>query len=99
MASDSATVNVRILERDYQVACPADERDELHAAAEYVDRRMKEVRQRGNVIGTDRVAVMAALNIAHDLLALQESANALERVDNKLEDLTERLESTLSANG
>jgi len=99
MASDSATVNVRILERDYQVVCRADERDELHAAAEYVDRRMKEVRQRGNVIGTDRVAVMAALNIAHDLLALQESANALERVDHKLEDLTQRLQSTLSANG
>lgn len=89
-------VTVRILERDYQVACREDERDELLAAADYVDQRMKEVRTRGNVIGTDRVAVMAALNIAHDLLALREQERSMSRVNEGLGELQERVAATLS---
>lgn len=99
MTSSSQPVTVRILERDYQVACRDDERDALKAAAEHVDQRMKEVRSRGNVIGTDRVAVMAALNIAHDLLALQESERSLARVHDGLGSLQERVAAKLADNG
>lgn len=96
MADDaSQPVTVRILDREYQVACRDDEREALFAAAEHVDRRMKEVRQRGNVIGTDRVAVMAALNLAHDLLALQESQQVLRNVHERVGELSERVAATL----
>jgi cell division protein ZapA len=64
----SETVSVDILGKDYQVACPSDEREALiHAAAE-LDRRMTVIRQSGSVIGVERIAVMAALNLAHEVL-------------------------------
>jgi len=98
MAEDEAApVTVRILDREYQVACREDEREALLAAAEHVDRRMKEVRQRGNVIGTDRVAVMAALNMAHDLLALRESDNALQNIYDRMGEMSERVANTLES--
>ena len=64
-------VKVRILDQEYTVACPEDAKNELLQSADYVDRKMREIRSSGNVVGTDRVAVMAALNIAHELLTAQ----------------------------
>jgi len=67
-AARTVTLDVTILGREFKVACRADERDELMEAVALLDRRMREIRDRGKVSGTDRIAVMAALNIAHDLL-------------------------------
>ncbi|MGA7801988.1 MAG: cell division protein ZapA [Gammaproteobacteria bacterium] len=68
MTRDNSPVSVRILEKEYLVACPEDERDGLTASAEYLNSKMKEIRDSGKVVGADRIAVMAALNIAHELL-------------------------------
>ncbi|HKJ08573.1 MAG: cell division protein ZapA [Gammaproteobacteria bacterium] len=68
MTRDDGPISVRILEKEYLVACPADERDGLTASAEYLNSKMKEIRDSGKVVGADRIAVMAALNIAHELL-------------------------------
>lgn len=64
-------VTVCILDRDYQVACNTGEEESLRAAAAYLDEKMREIRNRGSVIGVDRIAVMAALNIANELLSLK----------------------------
>ncbi|HEY3180492.1 MAG TPA: cell division protein ZapA [Casimicrobiaceae bacterium] len=64
----SLTLDVTIFGREYKVACNEDERAELAEAVAYLDRKMREIRDRGKVAGIDRIAVMAALNIAHDLL-------------------------------
>ncbi len=64
-------ITVNILDRDYQIACQNEEKELLLAAARYLDQKMREIRDRGNVIGIDRIAVMAALNIAHDFLQLK----------------------------
>lgn len=66
--STPSTVRLRILDNDYQVACPPEEKEGLLAAARYLDDKMRAIRSGGNVIGVDRVAVMAGLNIAHELL-------------------------------
>jgi cell division protein ZapA len=66
--SSSLTQDVTILGREYKVACKEGERAELADAVAYLDRQMREIRDRGKVAGIDRIAVMAALNIAHDLL-------------------------------
>lgn len=92
----SVPVTVRILDREYQVACREDERDDLLAAAELVHQRMQEVRSRGNVIGTDRIAVMAALNMAHELLALRELRDTCERTRERVGELQERVATALS---
>lgn len=61
-------IDVTIFGRQYKVACSEDERAELVEAVGYLDKKMREIRDRGKVAGVDRIAVMAALNIAHELL-------------------------------
>ncbi|KAF1052482.1 MAG: Cell division protein ZapA [Stenotrophomonas maltophilia] len=83
--SQTNTLTVQILDKEYCLTCPSDERVNLESAARYLDSKMREIRSSGKVIGADRVAVMAALNITHDLLHKQdrqdvESNSTRERV-------------------
>lgn len=75
-AERSVTLDVTILGREFKVACRESERTELMEAVAILDRRMREIRDAGKVSGTDRIAVMAALNIAHDLLRAKRGARA-----------------------
>jgi cell division protein ZapA len=96
VSGNVTTLGVRILDKEYQVACPADQVDELTASARYLDSQMRAIRDAGKVLGVDRMAVMAALNISHDLLRLQQAQRA-ERaaVDKKLAELSARLDRAL----
>ena len=67
---DQARVSVRILEKEYVIACPYEERSALLDSAEFLNARMREVRDSGKVVGLDRIAVMVALNLANELLAI-----------------------------
>ena len=92
------TVTVHIMDKEYCIACPPEERSNLEGAARYLDRKMREIRSSGKVIGADRVAVMAALNITHDLLHKQqrldeEASSTRERV----RDLLDRVDNALAA--
>ena len=60
---------IQILGREFRVACPEGEEKQLQASVEFLNRRMKELRDTGKVTGNERVAIMAALNIAHEFLA------------------------------
>jgi cell division protein ZapA len=62
------TLEVKILDRELRVACPEEERAELLDAVAYLDKKMREIRDGGKVISVERIAIMAALNIAHELL-------------------------------
>lgn len=66
------TVTVRIMDREYQVACPENERMALIASANYLNERMMSIRRRGKALGVERIAVMAALNMARELMAVRE---------------------------
>jgi cell division protein ZapA len=68
------TVFVKILDKEYQVACPREERQALIESAQLLDERMKAIRGTGAVIGLERIAVMAALNLSHELLQAKTSA-------------------------
>ena len=68
MKKDTKPLRVHILDKEYLIACPDDEREELFASAEFLTDKMKEIRDTGKIVGADRIAVMAALNMAHDLL-------------------------------
>jgi cell division protein ZapA len=70
-ADKVARVTVRILDKDYVVACPPDERPALLESVEVLNTKMREIRDSGKVVGLDRVAVMAALNLTHDMLRLR----------------------------
>ncbi|MGB1556212.1 MAG: cell division protein ZapA [Oceanococcaceae bacterium] len=66
--SDSRSITVKVLGRDYQVACPPDERDALYAAARYLDDRMQSIRKRAAGLGLERIAIMTGLNMARELM-------------------------------
>jgi cell division protein ZapA len=89
-------VSVRILEKEYQFSCPPDERAALLDSAEYLNGEMKKIRDSGKVIGLDRIAVMAALNMANELLRLRSrAAGPGTEAVNRVRVLRERIESTL----
>ena len=71
MAESAKTIEVSLLGRNYKIACEDDERAALMEAVAYLDGKMGEIKKAGKVSGTDRIAVMAALNIAHELLSLK----------------------------
>jgi cell division protein ZapA len=96
MSENSARVSVRILEKDYQIACPTDERSDLLDSAELLNSRMREIRDAGKVVGLDRIAVIAALNMANELIRLRGRDGRLESdVGSRLRILRERVESAL----
>ena len=93
-----ASVTVRILDREYQVACPPDERAGVVKSAEFLDRRMREVRDAGKVVGVDRMAVMVALNLASELLAAHTGQAELQAaVTARLRALQDRLDASIAA--
>ncbi len=96
---DQARVSVRILEKEYLIACPYDERSALLDAAEYLNARMREVRDSGKVVGMDRIAVMVALNLANELTKLKERAALTDGdVGGRVRALRERVEGALQKN-
>ena len=91
-----ARVSVRILEKEYQFACAVDERAALLDSAEYLNNEMKKIRDSGKVIGLDRIAVMAALNMANELLKGRARDTSIESdVVHRVRLLRERVEATL----
>lgn len=95
--SQPHTVTVKILEKDYQVACPEDQEAELIVSAKYLDKQMRSIRETGKVIGLERIAVMAALNISYELLQASEQTGtstteaapaeeSVNRLSRKLDD-------------
>lgn len=79
MSASNEAVNVRILDREYTVGVPAEERESLLAAARVLEEKMREVRGGNRMAAIDRVAVLAALNLAHELQQLRIEQRARER--------------------
>jgi cell division protein ZapA len=91
-----AHVTVRILEKEYQVACPANERSALLASADLLNKKMREIRDMGKVVGLDRVAVMAALNLANELIETRgKDAELKDIVGIRIKSMRDRLDDAL----
>lgn len=95
MSDAPTTVNVTILDKEYQVACPPDEVDALTASAQYLDTQMIEIRESGKIFGLDRIAVMAALNIANEYLNKQQVETTEHVVGSKVQALSKRVSQAL----
>lgn len=94
-------LTVRILGRDYQVACPEGEREALLASAEYLSKRMSAVQKKGKTLGMERIAVMTALNMARDLVDYErrkQRAPVDKQVGKRLEQLQFKIEAALDEN-
>ncbi|MFG6158578.1 cell division protein ZapA [Halomonas sp. 1390] len=88
------TTEITLLERPYSIACPPEEQEKLERAARYLDRAMQGIHAQGRVVDREKIAIMAALNIAHELLETLDDQRAGEE---SLNALTARLEKALDA--
>ena len=88
-------LDIRIMDKDYRVACPQDQQASLQDSASFLNDRLNEIKRKGSIIGTERIAIMAALNLAHELLGSQEFAGDLEDVDNRMLNLQKKIDIAL----
>ena len=97
MTDQQAQVSVRILDKEYQVACPPSERTNLLDSAEILNAKMREIRDSGRIVGLDRIAVMAALNMANDLIHANARDQELEGgISDRLKIISDRVDHVLS---
>jgi len=91
--SERNPVTVRILDREYLVSCTDEERADLLQAADHVDTKMREIRGQSKVLGIERVAVLAALNIAHESLGTRQQLDDVgQNLASELQAINARLE-------
>jgi cell division protein ZapA len=90
------TVNIRILDKEYQVNCPPDEQAALLRSSQLLDERMRDIRKSGYVIGLERIAVMAALNLTYDLLQSETKASVGEKLGNDIRRIDQKLDQALA---
>jgi cell division protein ZapA len=83
------------MDKEYRVACPPEERDNLLASAELLNEKLNEIKKQGSVIGTERIAIMAALNMSHEILHSQQLSSDMTDLDQRIESLSERISETM----
>jgi len=89
-------ITVTILDKEYMISCEEEERNDLIRSADYLDRKMREIRDTGKIIGSDRIAVMAALNISHELLAEDNSSSTMNTaMGQRIRGLESKIEDAL----
>ncbi|MDH3221969.1 MAG: cell division protein ZapA [Gammaproteobacteria bacterium] len=91
--TDAQPINISILDKDYKVACPPGEQSALLESARFLDSKMREVRDNGNILGSERIAVITALNMANDLL---KSSNVDKELGKELPPRLKDLENKIS---
>jgi len=92
----TSTVDIFILDKAYKISCPPNEQDNLRRAALYLDRKMRDIRGSGKMLGLERIAVIAALNISHELLGLKQQGSESPVSAEAIGQLITRMEQTLA---
>jgi cell division protein ZapA len=92
-------VVVHVFDKEYTIACKSHEHNGLLESAQYLDGKMREIRDNGRVLGADKIALMAALNITHELIQLKNSKNdSSESVSQRIRTLQDKIEKALNSN-
>ena len=92
----NVSLTIHILDKEYQVNCQPEEREALEHSAQLLNEKMEEIRRGSHIIGLERIAVMAALNLAHDLIRTEQSAQQNSVATDVLQSMTAKLDSALS---
>jgi len=91
--AESQTVSINLLDKEFSFNCPADAEAELLASADFLNEKMRDIRKSGKVLGLERIAVMAALNLAHELLQSRQETNS--DVEQRLRHLGSKIDAAL----
>jgi cell division protein ZapA len=95
MSVDPKALQINVMGREFRVACPESEQKELLEAVDYLNRKMDEIRDNGKVIGVERIAIMAALNIAHELLTTQVGGFDMAALKRRMQSMETTLDQAL----
>ena len=99
MNAEASSVTITILGKEYQISCPPDEEEALRQSARHLDQQMSQIKARGTTLGFEKIAVMAALNISHELLKQSAAAPAGATPSQRdLQQLEEKIDLALEAN-
>lgn len=93
---NSVSLDVTIMGREFRVSCPETEKVGLLEAVAYLDKKMREIRESGKVIGVERIAIMAALNIAYEYLHARAAAPDMAPLGERLDRLNAMLDQALA---
>jgi len=83
------------MDKEYRVSCPADEQASLEASAEFLNGKLNEIKSKGSIIGSERIAIMAALNLAHELLNSQSYKEEFVDMDSRVSNLQNKIDIAL----
>ena len=97
MSKDTIPVTVRILEKEYKISCPEGEHESLLISAKSVNESMQKVREGGKALSADRVAVMAAINIAHDLIKSNNEPKVDSEISKRIDVLQQSIDQVLQS--
>ncbi|MFQ3200537.1 MAG: cell division protein ZapA [Zhongshania sp.] len=89
------TITLKILDKEYQVACPPEEQTALMQAAQFLDQKMRGIRTSGKVVGLERIAVMAALNISYEMLQAKQDTRPTAAETQTVNNISSKVEQTL----
>ena len=87
-----SSLNIKIMDKDYRVACPPEKQASLQESADLLNQRLNDIKSKGSIIGTERIAIMAALNLAHELLDSQIHANQYTDTDMRVQNLNKKID-------
>lgn len=91
-------IAIKILDRTYNIKCLPEEAQDLQESARYVDEQMRKLRQSSSITNTDRIAVVTALNICHELLVLKKQQNqCIDSMNERIHDMQQRIQNYLAA--
>jgi cell division protein ZapA len=93
--SSPVSVTVNILDKEYQISCNEEEKKSLLSSAAYVDEKMREIKSSGNTLGTDKIAILSALNIANELLNLSKVEEELNMVNKQIANIEASLDQAI----
>lgn len=88
-------LNIKIMDKDYRVACPPDQQASLKESAEFLNGRLSKIKEKGSIIGTERIAIMAALNMAHELLGSHESIEEYNDINARMQNIQKKIDIAL----
>ena len=91
----SSNLTIQIMDKEYRVSCPAEEQDSLRASADFLNSKLNEVKKRGSIIGAERIAIMVALNLAHELLNSQGFEKGFTDLDSRIGNLQNKIDIAL----
>ena len=93
--SKTEPLTIKILDKDYRIGCPEEEKDNLRASADLLVEKLNETKQQGSVIGAERIAIMTALNMCHDLLHNKSIIEEHSDLNARIDALSERISESI----